>query len=313
MNIHKNARSCPASREVMSRRVLQEHWLVKDTAEMMGLSTKTVRRWAARSVGGEEGWQKDRSSRPRTVRNPLSEEKKEQILELRQQRMIMSEIAGKVGCSQSSVQRVLVRSNLSKLPSLEPVVPIIRYEHPKPGDMLHLDIKRFGRIEGVGHRITGKRSSTRGAGYECLHVAIDDHSRVTYAEILADQSAETAAAFLERAIEWFELLGVTISRVLTDNGGCYRSRCFAAVANKHGLKLKRTRPYTPRTNGKAERMIQTMLREWAYKRPYTSSAERTQALPLFLHRYNFHRQHAGIGAAYPMTRIPRNNVLRNDN
>jgi transposase InsO family protein len=237
---------------------------------------------------------------------------RERIVALRKERMTMADIATTVGCSRSSVSRVLAQVGLSRLSALAPPIPIVRYERERPGELLHLDIKRFGRIEGVGHRITGRRTNSRGIGHECLHVAIDDQSRVTFAEMLIDQSAETAAAFLQRAISHFRQLGVKIERVLTDNGGCYRSRAFAAVCHQGGVIHKRTRPYTPRTNGKAERMIQTLMREWAYRQPYASSAERTAHLLPYLHRYNHHRPHSGISNVPPFTRISANNLLRND-
>jgi transposase InsO family protein len=313
MNVHKNARSCAASRELLVSRVTVHGWSVRKAAEAIGLSRRRATHWIGRARGGEVDWQYDRSSRPHQVRRPLSEQTRQQIVAHRRERLTMAEIAAKVGCSESSVSRVLAAAGLSRLSSLEPAVPIIRYERDKPGELLHLDIKRFGKIDGVGHRITGVRTNRPRPGYECLHVAIDDHSRVTYAEMLIDQSAETAAAFLDRAVAKFREYGVTIERVLTDNGGCYRSRVFAAACASGGIKHKRTRPYTPRTNGKAERMIQTLLREWAYRRPYSTSAARTAELSPYLHGYNHHRKHHGIGKRAPITRIAGNNLLRNDN
>jgi transposase InsO family protein len=313
MNVHKNARSCAASRELLVSRVTMDGWSVRKAAEAIGMSRRRATHWIGRACGGEVDWQYDRSSRPHQMRRALSEQMRQQIVAHRRERLTMSEIAAKVGCSQSSVSRVLAAAGLSRLSAFEPPVPIIRYERDRPGELLHLDIKRFGKIEGIGHRITGVRTNRPRPGYECLHVAIDDHSRVTYAEMLVDQRAETAAAFLDRAVAKFREYGVTIERVLTDNGGCYRSRAFADACASGSIKHKRTRPYTPRTNGKAERMIQTLLREWAYRRPYSTSAARTAELSPYLHGYNHHRQHHGIGKRAPITRIDGNNLLRNDN
>ncbi|MEA2572471.1 MAG: hypothetical protein QOI24_4472 [Acidobacteriota bacterium] len=312
MNVHKNARSCAASRELLVSRVMVEGWSVREAAAAIGLSERRARHWIDRACSGEADWQYDRSSRPHQVRRPLSEQTRQQIVTYRRERLTMAEIATKGGCSQSSVSRVLAVAGLSRLAALDPPVPIIRYERDRPGELLHLDIKRFGKIDGVGHRITGVRTNRPRPGYECLHVAIDDHSRVTYAAMLVDQSAETAAAFLGRAVAKFREYGVAIERVLTDNGGCYRSQVFAAACTTSGIKHKRTRPYTPRTNGKAERMIQTLLREWAYRQPYSTSAARTAPLEPYLHRYNHHRQHEGIGKRSPFTRLVGNNLLRTD-
>jgi len=313
MNVHKNARSCGASRELLVSRVTVEGWTVNQAAAAIGLSRRRATQWISRARAEGQDWQYDRSSRPHRMRVALTDEVREQIVIHRRERLTMAEIAAKTGCSKSSVSRLLSAAGLSRLSALEPPVPIVRYERERPGELLHLDIKRFGKIEGIGHRITGRRTSRPRPGYECLHVAIDDHSRVTYAEMLIDQSAETAAAFLTRAIARFGEYGVKIERVLTDNGGCYRSRAFAAACSRDGVTHKRTRPYTPRTNGKAERMIQTLLREWAYRRPYTTSTERTAELSPYLHRYNHHRQHSAIAHRPPITRIPGNNLLRRDN
>jgi transposase InsO family protein len=180
--------------------------------------------------------------------------------------------------------------------------------------MIHIDIKRLARIEGVGHRITGKRGGWhRGVGYEFVHVCIDDRSRVTYAEILADQGAASAAAFLRRAVAWYLMHGVVVKRVMTDNGGCYISDAFAEATKALQLKHVRTRPYTPQTNGKAERLIQTLLREWAYHFPFRTSAARCQMLKPYLHFYNHHRLHSALDGLPPISRLSLNNVLRRDN
>jgi transposase InsO family protein len=190
--------------------------------------------------------------------------------------------------------------------------PVIRYEKERPGELLHIDTKKLGRFREVGHRITRERTFGKGGGWEMVHVAIDDASRVTYAEILADEKAATAAAFLVRAVEWFRNRGVTVERVMTDNGPAYLSNGFAALCRALSIKHIRTRPYTPRTNGKVERMIQTLLREWAYSWAYPTSDERRRWLAPYLHFYNVHRRHSALNYNPPLSRLDRNNVLTFD-
>jgi transposase InsO family protein len=242
----------------------------------------------------------------------LAEATREAIIKERSERLVMDQIASKVGCSRASIGRILSVEGMSRIKWYEPTPPIVRYERERSGELLHLDIKRLAKIVKPGHRMPGIRTSSRGAGYECLHVAIDDFSRVTFSEILSDQSAMTAAGFLRRAVAWYASQGITIERVLSDNGGCYKSRDFLKTCAELSITPKRTRPYRPQTNGKAERMIQTLIREWAYRHSYPSSFERTSALPGYLHRYNFHRRHSAIGHVAPMSRT-LNNVLGNDN
>ena len=199
------------------------------------------------------------------------------------------------------------RLGLGRLPTLQPPQPVVRYERARPGELLHLDVKKLGRIGRVGHRIHGDRTTrVRGIGWEFLHVALDDHTRLIYAELLPDERQDTAAAFLARAGAWFGALGIAVvERVMTDNGGCYRSHVFARAVQALGARHLRTRPYTPRTNGKAERVIQTLLREWAYVRPYRSSLARSLALRPYLTYYNTQRPHTALHFHPPLSRLAR--------
>jgi transposase InsO family protein len=222
------------------------------------------------------------------------------IERLRRQRLSSPAIARQLGLPISTVTKILRRLGLNRLKALDPPVAIVRYQRARPGELLHLDIKKFGRIQGIGHRITGRQPGTvnrhLGIGWECLHVCIDDACRLAYSEILPDERKESATAFLGRALAWFARHGVAVERVMTDNGSCYRSQMFRQACTKHGLRHLRTRPYRPRTNGKAERFIQTSLREWAYARPYASSQERITALITWLDHYNPALQHPSVYA-----------------
>jgi transposase InsO family protein len=236
-----------------------------------------------------------------------------QIEGLRRQRLTGPQIAGELGMPVSTVGAWLRRLGLGKLSALEPRAPAIRYERAAPGELIHIDIKSLGRIDGVGHRITGQHERhhrARGIGFEHLHVAIDDASRLAYTEILPSLGREDATAFLQRALAWYERLGVRVERVMTDNGSAYRSKLFAMALQHAGVRHVRTRPYTPRTNGKAERFIQTSLREWAYAKPYQSSDQRTAAIGPWTNAYNLTRPHSGIGGLTPWLRV--NNLLGND-
>ena len=220
-----------------------------------------------------------------------------------------------VGVSPATVSRILRRLGLNKLAALEPAEPVRRYEREHPGELIHIDIKKLGKIDGVGHRITGDRtrqSNSRGIGWEAIHVCIDDHSRLAFAEVLPDQKKQSAAAFLRAAVAYYQSLGVRIDRVMTDNGPCYRSFEFRDACRELGLRHIRTRFYTPQTNGKAERFIQTALREWAYAFAYHHSNERTAQLPKSLHRYNWHRPHGSLNAKTPISRLglAEDNLLR---
>jgi transposase InsO family protein len=294
MDVHKNARSLPASRALLVDRVERQGWALSAAAEAAGLSVRRSREWRRRAKAGEP--LEDRSSRPKRQPNRIAEQEQGAIIELRKRRMTVRQIAKFVGRSAATVARVCGAAGMGRLQMLDAAaVPIQRYEHAAPGDMLHLDTKRLGRIEnGPGHRITGDRRGRRHAGWEWMHVAIDDCSRSGYVEMLSADDGATASAFLERAQRWFEQRGVTTVRALTDNGGSYVCREFARACTDLQIKHKRTKPYRPRTNGKAERFIQTLLRECIYRFSYDSSAQRAEALDRYLHFYNHHRAHSAL-------------------
>jgi transposase InsO family protein len=239
-----------------------------------------------------------------------------EIERLRRQRLSGPQIARRLGRPLSTVGAILRRLGLGRLAALEPRPPVVRYQRERPGELIHLDTKKLGKIAGIGHRITGRRSGMinrhRGIGWEALHVAIDDASRLSYSEILPDERQASATAFLGRTLAWFARHGVTIERVMTDNGSAYRSHAFRRACAAAGLRHLRTKPYTPRTNGKAERFIQTVMRECAYARPFASSQQRAVALPQWLHLYNVHRPHAALAGRPPITRLAMNNLLGND-
>jgi transposase InsO family protein len=258
----------------------------------------------------------DRSSRPHRLRQPTPQTVVEEIERLRRQRRTGKQIAAETGVSSATVSRVLRRLGLNKLSALEPAEPARRYEREHPGELIHIDIKKLGRIGGVGHRITGRRPGMinrhRGIGWEFVHVCIDDASRVAFVQIMTDQRKGSAVAFLEAAVAYFASLGIRSERVMTDNGSCYRSTTFRAACKRLGLRQIFTRPYTPRTNGKAERFIQSALREWAYARAYQNSDQRCAELLDWLHRYNWHRPHGSLKANTPISRLglSEDNLLR---
>jgi transposase InsO family protein len=311
MNVHKNARLTPAGRALLARRVSQG-WTVRAAAEAAGVSVRTARKWIDRHRRGGERRHHDRSSAPRRCPRRTSPQQVAQVEQLRRQRMTGPAIARALGMARSTVGLVLRRLGLGKLKQLEPRPQILRYERSRPGEMIHLDIKKLGRFDVAGHRITGDRQAGRSyrAGWDFLHVCVDDASRLAYTEILPSERKEDTAAFLQRALAWLARHGVTVERVMTDNGSAYRSGLFRQAVAKAGARHVRTRPYTPRTNGKAERFIQTSLREWAYAKPYRSSAERSQAIGPWTDAYNLTRPHAGIGGLTPWQRV--NNLLGND-
>jgi transposase InsO family protein len=254
----------------------------------------------------------DRSSRPKRIK-PLGEVIGKKVVELRRERTTMVKIAELSRISCSSVARICRKEGLNRLSMIDPHrPPVIRYEKERPGELLHIDTKKLGRFREVGHRITQQRTFGKGGGWEVMHVAIDDASRVTYAEILADEKASTTVEFLDRAVAWFCNHGVTIERVMTDNGPSYLSNEFAARCRDLSIKHRRTKPYTPRTNGKVERMIQTLLREWGYRFAYSTSEERRLWLDPYLHFYNVHRRHSALKYNAPISRLDRNNVLTLD-
>ena len=306
MNLHSCARSCPRSRELLVNRILEQGWTVKTAAEAAGLSERTAYKWLKRfREEGVEGL-RDRSSRPRTCPHQTPARVVERIVELRKKRLLGREIARRVRRPHSTVARILASQGLGRLTALEPKPPVVRYEHPEPGDMLHLDIKKLGKFTGAGHRRTDLKSDWRtgGRGWEFVHVCVDDHSRVAYLEVLEDERQESAVEFLRRTVAWYRARGVTVRRVLTDNGSCYRSRACRATCAELGIKHCRTRPYSPQTNGKAERFIQSMLRECAYGRTYTTSGHRRLGLKAWVRRYNLERPHASLGFKPPASRLP---------
>jgi transposase InsO family protein len=311
MNIHENARMTVHGRLLLVARVRDHGWRVEDAALAAGVSPRTAYKWLARQRAGGERALHDRSSAPARSPRRLPLEITAQIEGLRRQRLTGPQIARRIQRPRSTVGLVLRRLGLGRLAALEPRPPVIRYQRASPGELLHIDTKKLGKIDGVGHRITGDRTGPRRrSGWEILHVAIDDAARLAYSEILPDEKKASAIAFLDRALAWFGRHGVAIQRVMTDNGSAYRSHDFRRACSCAGLRHLRTKPYTPRTNGKAERFIQTALREWAYARPYASSSERSHAIDPWLHHYNHHRPHAGIDALSPVARL--NNLLGND-
>jgi transposase InsO family protein len=322
MKLHRNARTCPNSRELIASRVLEQGWSLRSAAEAAGVSEPTARKWVRRQVVGES--LEDRSSRPHRSPSRLPKRLVDAIERLRRVRMTAAEIAEILGLAISTVSLWLKRIGLGKRSRLAPPEPPNRYERRHPGELVHVDIKKLGRIQVPGHRVTGNRRQharrTRvgnegrylgTAGWEFVHVCVDDYSRLAYAEVLTDERGRTAAGFLRRASAWFAERGIEIKRVMSDNGACYRWHGFGTACRELGIRHARTRPYRPRTNGKAERFIQTLLNEWAYARVYGSSHERDAALPLFLDRYNFRRPHGSLAKKAPATRL--NNLVGNYN
>ena len=314
MNVHKNARTTMRSRAELVRRVLQEGRSAKAVALAFGVDLKTVNKWVARFKSEGAQGLKDRSSRPHRLNRPTPPQVVEQIIALRRQRLTGQQIARLTGVSPATVSRVLRAARLSRAKDLDPAEPVVRYERATPGELIHLDIKKLNRFDKVGHRITGDRSlgKSRGAGWEFVHVCIDDHSRIAFSQVMPDEKGASAVAFLIAAVAYYATLGVTITRVMTDNGSCYKAFAFRDACMALGLRHIRTKAYTPKTNGKAERFIQTALREWAYAKAYATSAQRAAELPAWLHRYNWHRPHGGIKLQTPISRLglAEDNLLR---
>ena len=304
MNIHKNAKLTPVSRAQLVKRVLDEGEKVSSVAEGIGVSPPTVYKWIRRFLEeGSEGL-KDRSSRPHRITRQTPRGVVRQIIRLRVRRWASTRIARQLGMAVSTVGAVLRRIGLNRLSMLNRRRPAVRYEMKRPGQLLHLDTKKLGRIQGVGHRIHGDHSRrSRGVGWEILHVCIDDATRLVYQEMLPDEKGVTATAFLRRAAAWFRGHGVPVERVMTDNGSCYRSKRFRQAVKGLGAKHVRTRPYRPQTNGKAERYIQTALREWAYAHAYPDSQAREAALKPFTQYYNRERPHWGINGRSPLQKL----------
>lgn len=314
MNVHKNARQTPRGREWMVC-LAASGQTPQAVSSAVGVCPRTVRKWLKRHENEGVAGLADRSSRPHRLYRPTPQPVVERIAVLRCQRLTGKAIAAEVGVSPATVSRILRRLGLNKLSALQPAEPVRRYEREHPGELIHIDIKKLGKFNRIGHRITGDRtgqSKTRGIGWEFVHVCIDDASRIAFTQIKPDERKASACAFLKAAVAYYANLGVKVERVMTDNGSCYRSKAFGKACRKLGLKHIRTKPYTPKTNGKAERFIQTSLREWAYARAYNTSQQRAAELPYWMHRYNWHRPHGSIGAKPPISRLglTGNNLLR---
>lgn len=323
MNARENARLRPRGREELVRRVLLDGRAVTRVAGELGVAARTVRKWLARFRAEGAAGLRDRSSRPHRLRRPTARAVAERIVARRRERWTGTRIASELGVSPATVSRILSRHGLSRARDLELAEPVRRHERARPGELIHLDIKKLGGVERTGHRITGDRrnqSRSRGVGWECVHslprtrsgVAIDDHSRLVCSQIEPDETAASAVAALRAAVAFYARLGVRLERVMTDNGSCYRAFAFRDACKALGLSHIRTRPYTPRTNGKAERFIKTALTEWACARAFRNSDQRAHDLPRWLHDYNWHRPHGGINVNPPIQRLGRSedNLLR---
>ena len=304
MNVHKNAKLTPVGRAELVKRVLFEKQAVREVGRAMGVSDRTVRKWVQRYQSGGVSSLGDRSSRPRRSPKQLPRKLVRLIERLRRRKYTGLRIAEELKLAVSTVGLWLRRLGLSRLRCLEPKPVVVRYEKKRPGELLHLDTKKLGRIQGIGHRIHGDRTTrARGIGWEFLQVCVDDATRVAYAEVLPDEREGSATGFVQRAIAWFRERDVHVERVMTDNGNCYRSKCFRRALAAADVRHTYTRPYRPQTNGKAERFIQTAKREWAYARAYRTSAVRTSMLAGFLRRYNGRRPHRALGNTTPLSRL----------
>jgi transposase InsO family protein len=314
MKLHANARTCPNSRKLLVRRIEEENWSLMVAAEAAGISDRSARKWLGRWRAEGEAGLLDRSSAPRRSPNRTPEAVVEAITALRRLRMTAAEIAEVLGLALSTVSLWLKRVGLGKRSRLEPPEPPNRYERSRPGELIHIDVKKLGRFGVAGKRAIGNRNGSRGYGWECCHVCVDDATRLAYVEVLPNERGTTSAAFLRRAVAWFAERGVKVERVMTDNGSPYVSTVHAVTCRELGIRHLRTRPYRPQTNGKAERFIQTMLREWAYGRLYGSSAERASQLAGWLDRYNYRRKHGSLGhrpPAYRLNELLGNNLVGN--
>jgi transposase InsO family protein len=313
MKLHANARTCPHSRRLTVDRVVRQGWTLAAAAEAAGVSVRTISKWLRRyRLEGEQGLL-DRGSAPASVPLRTGEERVAVIAALRRLRMTGAEIAETLAMPASTVSGILTRIGLGKLWRLEPLEPANRYEKKRPGELVHIDVKKLGRIGRPGHRVNGdRRTRTRGIGWEYVHVAIDDATRLVYVEVLDDEKAVTAVGFLRRAVAHFASFGIRVERLMTDNGPAYRATIHALACKTLGIKHLRTRPYRPRTNGKAERFIRTLLGGWAYGAIYRTSDERHRALTGWLDFYNRRRPHRSLGRQAPLERLHalnRNNVL----
>ncbi len=317
MDVHENARLTPKGREDMVRAVVDGGLSKAEAARKFNATPKTVAKWVERfRAEGVDGL-RDHSSAPHTSPSQTPTATCDAVERLRRQRRLQQSIADETGISRATVSRILARRGLSLLSALEPPEPRPRYERETPGEIIHIDIKKLGKFERAGHRVTGhvkghKRSTS--IGYDFVHVAVDDHSRVARVDIFLDEKKESAIAFLKATVAYYRSLGITVTRIMTDNGSCYRAKHFAEACRDLGVKHLFTKPYTPQTNGKAERFIQTVLREWAYASSFDTSQQRAEALPLWLHRYNCHRPHASLDRKPPISRLGQSayNLMRHD-
>ena len=312
MNTHKNARLTYLRRLEMVKDISEGGLSASEAAARQGVSAVTARKWLGRYLADGAAGLLDKSSRPEKSPRAIAPAVALTIIELRRKLFLQSHIASYMGISKATVSRVLRRAGLSRLSDLRPDEPVQRYERDHPGELLHIDIKKLGRFDKVGHRITGdRRQRARNIGWDYVFVAVDDHSRVAFTEVYPDESRHSATAFLRAAVSHFKRWGVPVQRVLTDNGMSFRSGLFGEACLEPGITQKFTRAYRPQTNGKAERFIQSALREWAYGRMYENSDQRRQALPAWTHFYNWHRPHHGINLLPPVSRlsVPRKNLL----
>jgi len=311
MNIHKNARLTLVRRLELVQDILHKGFTPCAAAAVHGVSGPSARKWLGRYLAEGKAGLRDRSSKPKRSPRKIKPQKALAIVELRRRRLTQARIAASLEVSKSTVGRVLKRAGLSRLSDLEPCEPAVRYEHEHPGDLVHIDIKKLGRIERLGHRIPGGPRGTVRAGYEALFVAVDDHSRIGFTDVYPDQGELSAVQFLHNLVAYYRSLGVRVQRILTDNGSAFNAKSFAHACEQLGLEHSFTRPYRPQTNGKAERFIQSALREWAYGIPYVHSRERTTMLERWIHHYNWHRPHQGINGLTPVSRLSqsRNNLL----
>jgi transposase InsO family protein len=317
MKLHANAPLGPKGRAIMVRRVIEDGLTLAEAAEAAGVSVRTAGKWTRRFRAEGEAGLLDRSSAPRHIHNATPAERVEAIAALRRVRLTGPEIAETLEMATSTVSAVLGRIGLGKLSRLEQPEPIRRYEKSRPGELIHIDVKKLGRIVGgAGHRVLGHHGRRynptkidgsgvprRQVGWECVHVCVDDATRLAYVEVLPDEQAPTAIGFLKRALAFYRAHGIEVERLMTDNGSAYRSTAHALACRALGIKHLRTRPYRPQTNGKAERFIRTMLREWAYAAVYGSSPDRAAALSGWLERYNFRRRHGALGHRPPIARL----------
>ena len=304
MNVHKNARLTPFGRERVVKQVLERVLTPAAASAAAGVSVRSIYKWVARYKSEGSAGLGDRASRPKRLRCALNAGQRALIEQLRRERRPYREIARRARAPLSTVARYAQRIGLNRLEVLDPKAPIQRYEHDSPGELVHLDTKRLVRFRAPGHRVTADRTQqSRGAGWQFLHIAIDDHARVAYGELYNNERGRSTARFLARLVGYYRQLGIKIARVLTDNGKGYQSHHFRRACQRLGIKHSFTRPYRPQTNGKAERFIQTALREWAYVRTYAHDHERAKAWLPWLHRYNWHRPHASLNYQPPIRRL----------